>query len=352
MTHAPGRRNVRRPAAIPVVSLFSGCGAFDLGFTSAGFEVLYALDIDQSAVESYNHNRSESVAVQGDISKVVASDIIGALKEKRHGAKPRGVIGGSPCQSFSNSNVYSRADDARHRLPKDFARILSGLNAEFELDFFVFENVRGLTYQKHKETFTEFKKLFARAGFTLFEGLLDAADYGVAQHRPRVFVVGLNSKKLKGVKFKFPKATIRKHKTVKSVLHGLPKPKFYKRGLNSDNIPFHRNHWTMQPKSKRFQTGELKEGSISGRSFRVLSWNKPSWAVAYGNREIHIHPSGKRRLSVYEALRLQGLPKSYELIGTLSSQVSQVSDAVPPQLGKAIGKALKHALGQRGIGKA
>jgi DNA (cytosine-5)-methyltransferase 1 len=73
----------------------------------------------------------------------------------------------------------------------------------------------------------------------------------------------------------------------------------------------------------------------------VLSWDKPSWTVAYGNREIHIHPSGTRRLSVYEAMLLQGLPKSYVLKGNLSEQVRQVSDTIPCQVGEALANTIR-----------
>src|SRR5207248_6556315 len=110
--------------------------------------------------------------------------------------------------------------------------------------------------------------------------------------------------------------------------------------LKPKDIAYHPNHWTMQPKSKKFGNGFLQEGHNQGRSFRVLSWDKPSWTVAYGHREIHIHPSGKRRLSIYEAMRLQGLPKSYKLLGNLSDQIQQISDAVPSQVGKALAKQI------------
>jgi DNA (cytosine-5)-methyltransferase 1 len=100
----------------------------------------------------------------------------------------------------------------------------------------------------------------------------------------------------------------------------------------------------MKPKSSKFQNGSLVEGHNGGRSFRVLSWKKPSWTVAYGNREIHIHPSGKRRLSIYEAMLLQGFPKRYQLFGTLTEQVKQVSDAVPPPLAAALARSLRQFL--------
>jgi DNA (cytosine-5)-methyltransferase 1 len=101
----------------------------------------------------------------------------------------------------------------------------------------------------------------------------------------------------------------------------------------------------MVPKSKNFTTpGALVQGTARGRSFRTLDWKQPSPTIAYGNNEVHVHPSGRRRLSVYEALLLQGFPPEYELLGTLSAQISQVSEAVPPPLSQAIATSIARDL--------
>jgi len=100
----------------------------------------------------------------------------------------------------------------------------------------------------------------------------------------------------------------------------------------------------MTPRSSRFRDGSLKDGHKNGRSFRVLKWNRPSWTVAYGHREVHVHPNRKRRLSVYEAMRLQGFPSTYRLWGTLSDQLRLVSDAVPPPLANSLAEAVREAI--------
>ena len=96
-------------------------------------------------------------------------------------------------------------------------------------------------------------------------------------------------------------------RSVSSKLNGLPQPLLYKRGTRKDDIPFHPNHWTMYPRSKKFYDGSLTKEHKQGRSFRVLRWEKPSLTVAYGNREIHVHPDAQRRLSVYEAMPLSNI---------------------------------------------
>lgn len=329
---------------IPIISLFCGCGGLDLGFTQEGFEVVIAFDINEPAVRTYNFNHGGQVAQVADLTKLNGDDIFRILEAKHPRISPFGVIGGPPCQAFSQSNVYSKEDDIGRMLPGRYAQILSKLNSRYSLDFFVFENVRGITFNRHQKEFSRFRLLFDMAGFRLFEGLLDAQYFGVPQKRPRVFVVGLNKRRYPDLKFQFPQSEPNRVVTAAEAIRGLPEPKYFERNLKPSDIPVHPNHWTMKPKSRKFYNGSLVEGRNGGRSFRVLSWNKPSWTVAYGNREIHIHPSGKRRLSIYEAMLLQGFPKRYQLFGTFSEQVKQVSDAVPPPLAAALARSVRQFL--------
>jgi len=327
-----------------VISFFSGCGGFDLGFSSAGFSIELALDSDPVAARSYNYNRGRTVCHVADLAHTDPATIQKLYQNECGSVKPLGVIGGAPCQTFSNGNVHFNGDDVRHTLPRRYACLLRALNKEYDLDFFVFENVKGITSTKHQQEYTTIKRLFSRAGFKLFEGELDAVNFGVAQHRCRVFLVGFNKVKYPNIKFAFPEAVTKNPLTVSSKLKGLPPPVFFKPGIQKKDITFHPNHWTMSPRSRKFTDGSLINGQKQGRSFRVLQWNKPSLTVAYGNREIHVHPNTDRRLSVYEAMLLQGFPDEYELLGTLSDQIRQVSDAIPPQLGAALGKAIRETL--------
>jgi DNA (cytosine-5)-methyltransferase 1 len=100
----------------------------------------------------------------------------------------------------------------------------------------------------------------------------------------------------------------------------------------------------MRPVANRFKDSSFDFTSGRGRSFRALSWNKPSFTVAYGNREVHVHPKMHRRLSVFEAMLLQGFPRKYVFEGTLSDQIRLVSEAVAPPVAKAIGIALRQQL--------
>jgi DNA (cytosine-5)-methyltransferase 1 len=329
---------------LPVVSLFCGCGGLDLGFREAGFEPILAIDKNGIACATYEDNHAGVRVLRQDLSEAPKAYVLDRLAELPKVRKPVGVIGGPPCQAFSMSNRNGGSRDPRARLPETYAAVLKELATAFELDFFVFENVLGLRYKKHSELFATFKRLFASAGFSIFQGELDAQDFGVPQVRKRLFIVGFNEKKYPDLEFEFPVGTARVKKTVRDAIESLPHPKYFEHGLSAADIPMHPNHWCMRPRSKKFFNGFLKEGDSKGRPFRVLPWDKPSWTVAYGHREVHIHPTGRRRLSVYEAMLLQGFPSYYTLSGTLSDQIRLVSDAVPPPLARAIGDAVREVI--------
>src|SRR5260221_6604378 len=133
-------------------------------------------------------------------------------------------------------------------------------------------------------------------------------------------------------------------KNVREAIGALAAPAFFARGLTPEEIPVHPNHWTMNPKSPRFKG---KKSSHTARSFKQLSWDKPSPTIAFGHREIHIHPDGRRRLSIFEAMLLQGFPESFVLEGNLSEQVEQVSNAVPPPLARSVASAFRRAFETR-----
>ena len=337
------KRELPAKDLLPVVSVFCGCGGLDLGFRKAGFQPILAIDTDEIACMTYEQNHPGVRVLKQDLSSAPKGYVLDRLAELPRMKRPVGVIGGPPCQAFSLSNRNGGARDARAKLPRNYAAVLKDLASAFDLDFFVFENVPGLRYKEHSALFGVFKKLFASAGFSIFEGELDAQDFGVPQVRKRIFVVGFNKAKYPRLDFEFPSGLARTKRTVEDAIGSLREPKYFKHGLSATDIPVHPNHWCMRPRSKKFFNGYLKEGDSKGRPFRVLQWHKPSWTVAYGHREVHIHPSGRRRLSVYEAMLLQGFPSSYKLLGTLSDQIRLVSDAVPPPLAKALAEAVLEA---------
>lgn len=330
----PSSSSVDDGVAPQVISLFCGAGGLDLGFEQAGFTVAYAGDISPAAVNTHNRNFASPVAEVLDISAIKASDLISILAQRD--CSPVGVIGGPPCQGFSRANTQRSFADPRNQLARNYANILCKLADHFPLKFFVFENVPELLAESNAIFLKNLKRKLSEK-FWISLQILNAADFGVPQNRSRVFIVGI--RKVKGlppIRFTFPEPNVTIKVTVRNAIEGLPPPAFFERGLAPESIPHHPNHWTMRPKSKKFGA-ELVNG---GRSLVRLLWDKPSRTVAYGHREIHVHPTGLRRLSIHEAMILQGFPRDYVLTGNLSEQVTQVSNAVPPPVAKALALAL------------
>lgn len=328
----------------PVLSLFSGAGGFDLGFRSAGFCALLAVDINSAAVATYQRNHPGAAVVQLDLAETEPGDLLRLWVARMGQTKPVGIIGGPPCQAFSVSNVHQRKNDPRRKLLQSYVDIIETFTSNLGLDFFVFENVPGLVNSRHRRRFQLFKRQCKAAGFGVWEKVMDAGRFGIAQHRSRLIVVGINKQRYPGVDLNLPDGDEEPLPT-RAVLEGLPEPTFCQRGLSPDDVPYHANHIAMVPRSAKFTNGKLEPGDRRGRSFRVLTWDAPSYTVAYGHREVHIHPALHRRLSVYEAMLLQGFPTWYELKGTFSQQIQLVSDAMPPAVGEAVARAICEALG-------
>lgn len=321
-----------------VLSLFAGCGGLDLGFEDAGFEIPLALDNQAAAVASYNRNRKDSPARVADLL-TTHTDTLCKWWDSVSAEPPIGVIGGPPCQAFSIANHRQGPLDARRELPMRFATIVKELTERYDLRFFLFENVAGLLGPRHRAYLDALKTALVNAGYpTVDTMVLNSAHFNVAQQRKRLFLVGTRGDDREILRS--PSGHLGLVPSVRDAIGHLPEPALFVRGVTPAQIGLHPNHWAMQPRSRRFREGQSLPGDMKARSFRRLRWDVPSWTVSYGHREVHVHPNGHRRLSVLEAMLLQGFPEAYELEGTLSDQFRLVSDAVPPPVGRALGESV------------
>ena len=332
--------------AWPVLSLFSGAGGFDLGFRRAGFRPGLAIDLNPAAVSTYRRNQPGTHVAQLDISESRVDEFVDLWTRINGQEGPVGIIGGPPCQAFSVSNVHQKNRDPRCKLLVHYASVIQAFTSRLGLDFFVFENVPGLAQGRHRRRYLEFKRMCKKAGYVVREKVVDAGSFGIPQNRKRIIVIGVNKERYPGVVLDPPEGDKQPVPT-RVALEGIPEPAFCRRDLEASEIPHHPNHVAMVPKSEKFTNGMLQPGDHRGRSFRVLSWDKPSYTVAYGHREVHVHPNMHRRLSIYEAMRLQGFPHSYVLKGTFSQQVQLISDALPPPLGEGVAGAIAKGLGYK-----
>lgn len=323
-----------------IISLFSGAGGLDLGFKQAGFSIAMAIDRSEAAIRSHRKNFPRTATLAADIVVLEPQGVVGRVRESIGLGQRVGVIGGPPCQGFSRANTNgTQKGDPRNRLPALYLEIVRALQAFYAVEFLVFENVPGIRDQRHKTTYRALVDGISALGYRMTEHDLCALDFGVPQNRRRIVLSGLRgSQKDCPV---IPRAR-KGLKTVREAIAGLAEPAYYRMGLRPEDIPVHPNHWTMQPKSVRFERSGAEKAD--GRSFKRLNWDAESPTVAYGHREIHVHPNGHRRLSIYEALLLQGFPKRFVLEGNLSEQVEQVSNAVPPPLARGIALAIRRAL--------
>ncbi len=318
-----------------IVSLFSGAGGLDLGFRQAGFPLVFAVDSSEPAIRTHKRNFPETTSVAADLVELKPEGVLNALASVLTIGDRIGVIGGPPCQGFSRANPGALAGDPRNKLPILYLEIVEGLQRLYDVEFVLFENVLGIRDVKHELAYKGLLAKFKELGLHDSIDEYRALDFGVPQDRRRIIISAFKSP-IAAKAFE-PRKIPAKDLTVRSAISEYPEPAFFSRALKPESIPFHPNHWTMRPLSQRFAD---PENYIDGtRSFRRLAWEKPSPTVAYGNREIHVHPNGRRRLSVFEAMTLQGFPFDFILEGTLSAQVQQVSNAVPPPLARALAEA-------------
>lgn len=330
-----------------IISLFCGAGGLDWGFHKAGFNIPLALDISEAAIRSHRRNFKKTASYKKDLNEIGGPGVVSLVKKMISKNDSLGVIGGPPCQGFSIANVNSKPNDPRNKLPFKYLEIIQHLKEHYTVDFVIFENVLGLKTKKHRSTYLSLLDGFKKLGFNISEQELCALDFGVPQNRRRIIITALKD----GIdKYKIIPLNKRGKKTVHHAIGHLDSPAFFKKGLKSSDIPIHPNHWTMRPLSPRFSNPDAMKAS--GRSFRRLAWDKASPTIAFGNREIHVHPSGIRRLSIYEAMLLQGFPKNFVLKGNLSQQVEQISNAVPPPLAFSVAEAVKKSLKEVKYGSA
>ena len=341
-----------------IIDLFCGCGGLSRGFEMAGFDVKIAIDMWSDAVKTYNHNHKNSVAVCEDIHNWTDE----FLEQMAAEGDVVGVIGGPPCQGYSTVGTRD-VNDPRNHLYLEYCRIVEKVNP----DFFVLENVKGLTTLAGGAFRDDIVKRFGELGYEVHYEIKNAANYGVPQNRLRVFFVGI-----KGKKFVFPEENM-EILTCLDALSDLPRLS-HTDGLdevheyscqpqnafqelmrkNSTQILNHQitehSDQTVDIISKIPDGGSIKdlprefwEVRKYNKAFERMSSQRPSNTVDTGHRN-YFHFEENRIPTVRENARLQSFPDDFEVLGSKTSQYKQVGNAVPPLLAYAIAKAIREQL--------
>jgi len=319
-----------------IVSFFSGSGGLDLGFEQSGFDIIWANEYDKSIWETYEKNHKNTVLDRRSIVDVKSSEVPDC----------DGIIGGPPCQSWSEAGTLRGIEDHRGQLFFDFIRILRDKQPKF----FLAENVSGMLAPRHRPALENIKTLFEESGYVLSFKLLNSNDYQVPQDRKRVFFVGI--RKDIGFKFQFPpkeknkvylKDTIYDLKD--NVLKSLDKNK-----TNGDKcvIPNH-----------EYLTGGFSTIFMSRN--RVRSWDEQSFTIQAGGRHCPIHPQAPkmikleqnkqvfvpehehlyRRMSVREVARIQTYPDDFVFYySSLLDGYKMVGNSVPVKLAYSLGTSI------------
>lgn len=301
-----------------IISLFSGAGGLDLGLINAGHEVVWANDFDADCVETYRQNIGEHIAL-GSIEDVSSTDIPDAEI----------VVGGFPCQGFSQANMLRFEDDDRNRLYLEFLRVVQDKKPMW----FLAENVRGILSLAGGRAIAKIKNDFSSAGYRVQIRLFNMADFGVPQTRHRVIIAGTRNDLPEQLDYVYPTPTHAKNPqgnelpwvSIGRALEKIPEP---------EDAPDLVNH-------------EYSKYKVTNRNFtghRATDPNKPSPTIlARGNGKGGVcaiqHPRNHRRMSVREQATIQTFPLDFRFIGTMSSCYRQVGNAVPVLFGKHLGES-------------
>ncbi len=322
-----------------IVSLFSGCGGLDLGFSQAGFCTIWANEYDKSIWETYEKNYPETVLDRRDIRSIPSDNIPNCV----------GIIGGPPCQSWSEAGTQKGIEDARGQLFLEYVRILK----DKQPLFFLAENVSGMLHKKHLHALLSIITSFEAAGYLVTHKLLNAADYGVPQDRERVFFVGYHASLKKRFNFDLLERVCYQPRNLYDAIWD----------LRNSAIPAQEKNKT-NGEMCQFPNHEYMIGGFSSHYLsrnRVRSWDEPSFTIQAGGRHAPMHPQANkmihadrdkfifdpdsphpyRRLSIRECARIQTFPDEILFYyRDLSDGYKMIGNAVPVALGSAIAQAI------------
>lgn len=357
---------------IPIISFFSGGGFMDMGFISAGFDVVFANEFDEELAQLHDegmaswakgHNETFcQISSTKSLIDLKPDEILN--KAFPNGQSPLwGVIGGPPCQDFTMNGNGKGFGGERGKMTHVFYNRIRKMKPSF----FVMENVPGLLMRKEQKKILDTLLLNNICeDYYIDRRMLNALDYGVPQYRKRVFIVGLRKdsfspsairdssiENVTSMDFPWP---IPKYPNAESVYNWPNKIPYGSIDVfKPEDIPFELCVESCLEGAEKLTNGEeffafvkdiekrkeIQEGDTKRRSFKRLHRYRYSPTTCFGNNEIFLHPYENRRLTVREALRIQGVDDKY-CFGSerLSSKFKIISNGVPVPLAKIVANSL------------
>lgn len=297
------------------IDLFAGCGGLALGFESNGFKTI-GYEMDHDAVQTYNNNLS------GNCEEIF-------LDNKTKFKEADIVIGGPPCQPFSVNGKQLGLKDSRDGFPAFISAI-----SNVKPSVFMFENVKGMMY-RNKNYLLEITEELKGLGYTVQAKVLNASNFLVPQNRERLFVVGSKNK------YFFPSGSEISYTAGDAVSDII---------FNVDENDLFVN---------KSQDAYIKKYEIASKCInpRDLDLNKPARTLTCRNlagatgdmHRVKLEDGRRKRLNVRDAARLQSFPDYFNFVGSKTSQMNQIGNAVPPLLAKALAKSITECLENKQI---
>lgn len=305
------------------VSLFSGCGGSDAGVIRAGFDVVMANDILPYAKDVYQANHPETEYLVQDVSSIESFPSAELL------------VGCYPCQGFSQGGVREPSRKI-NKLYIEFARALKIVMPKA----FIVENVSGMVRANFEHLLKDQIALFQSVGYVVKARVLNSAEYGVAQERKRIFIVGIRDDI--DIEYNFPLPThgpsgTYPYKTIRDAIGDLPEwpeGEFYDRDF----------HWYYMSRDRRRSWNELSKTIVANPRHMPLHPMSPPLKKREHNVWEFESDAPARRFSYREAARLQGFSEGMIFpdtkVASLNMRYTVVGNAVPPPLFEAVAKAL------------
>lgn len=352
---------------LKVIDLFSGVGGLSLGFEMVGFETDLAVEYDSKIADSYSHNNPRAKMLNVDISNIDITSEFFNLNGNDHV-----IVGGPPCQGFSQKGKRLGLNDERNFLVRKYLHVVDYIKPAAV----IIENVPGLLSSASGFFLNQIEESLASSGYEVTHKVLNAYEYGVPQLRTRAFIVGIKTS-LKTKKFVWPQLSA--HKTtvydaisdlpelksgegkLQSVLHTSPKSNYQKLmrdredGLLFNHVSTRHSNTVIERLSLIPENGgrdslpiEHLTKSIYSGTWTRLRNDKPARTITTRfdtpSSGMFTLPNQDRCLTVREAARIQSFPDSFEFMGNKSSQMLQVGNAVPPLLAKAVAQSIAKAV--------